>query len=133
MYHWMKAEELSGVKQKGIPWSAFFDVRSLNKLVPVVELDDFLSGPHGRTLTIDLVCVLQRFPEGWEARGWEDKWEPRPCVEPSRYEQLSPYAGGGFASWFWGRRGVRARNVTCVSFQGHSAHAAAMIESFDQR
>jgi hypothetical protein len=41
LYHWTKAEELTGQKKAAIPWSAFFDIGSMDKYVPVIDLKTF--------------------------------------------------------------------------------------------
>ena len=39
LYHWRSA-----VLQQQIPWATFFDIDSLSRHVPVMELVDFLNG-----------------------------------------------------------------------------------------
>lgn len=41
LYHWR-----STVKQSQIPWSTFFDLKSLERHVPVMEFSEFLNGQY---------------------------------------------------------------------------------------
>ena len=38
-YHWR-----SHINQEKLPWSTFFDIKSLNRYVPVIEFEEFLKG-----------------------------------------------------------------------------------------
>ncbi|CAG0920989.1 unnamed protein product [Notodromas monacha] len=127
-YHWRKAEELSGKKQFKIRWSEFFDVSSLKRFIPVIELENFISIAHD-SAEVDIVYVLQRFSEGWEASGWVNKWEIRTCLDPLRYEETA----NGYSAWFWGFNNIKAKAVTCVSFQGHSTQAVELVKKSGKR
>jgi len=41
LYHWQTQSIGPQIK---LPWSLFFDIASLNRLVPVLEFEDFLKG-----------------------------------------------------------------------------------------
>ena len=38
-YHWQSRD----IEQSRIPWKSFFDVESINRYVPVMELEEFMS------------------------------------------------------------------------------------------
>ena len=67
-----------------IPWKTFFDVDSINRYVPVIELDDYLrqEGP-----IIDSVFYLQNYAEGWKDGKFEEKHDFRECIDQPRYRQ----------------------------------------------
>ena len=60
-----------------IPWSQFFDTESINRFVPVMELESYLKqeGP-----IIDTVYYLQNYAEGWKNGHFEEKHDFRDCV-----------------------------------------------------
>ena len=67
-----------------IPWSQFFDTDSINRFVPVMELEEYLiqEGP-----IIDSVYYLQNYAEGWKNGHFEEKHDFRECIDPARYRQ----------------------------------------------
>ena len=67
-----------------IPWKTFFDVESINRYVPVIELDDYLKqeGP-----IIDSVFYLQNYAEGWKDGKFEEKHDFRECIDRPRYHK----------------------------------------------
>ncbi|MBZ3873026.1 GDP-fucose protein O-fucosyltransferase 2 [Sciurus carolinensis] len=81
LYHWQSPDIL----QDRIPWSEFFDLPSLNKNIPVIEYEHFIEESGGPF--IDQVYVLQGYVEGWKEGSWEEKVDPRPCLEPLLYSQ----------------------------------------------
>jgi hypothetical protein len=85
LYHWKTHD----IAQNAIPWKTFFDVKSLNRYVPVIEFEDFVNetGSPG----IDLTIYLQRYKEGWTNGEWEEKIDERECLDAPtyRYGQLS--------------------------------------------
>ncbi|OUC40853.1 hypothetical protein D917_00006 [Trichinella nativa] len=87
--------------QHRIPWKLWFDLESLNRFIPVIELEDYF---RGRT-SIDVVYFLQPFPEGFTE--WSQKMELRPCIKSFYYQQVE----GKFKYSFWGypecRRSMR--------------------------
>lgn len=54
LYHWQSPD----IHQVQIPWSDFFDVPSLNKNIPVIEYEQFLTGKRYNRI----ICV--RYFEG---------------------------------------------------------------------
>uniref|UniRef100_A0A5S6QGC2 GDP-fucose protein O-fucosyltransferase 2 n=1 Tax=Trichuris muris TaxID=70415 RepID=A0A5S6QGC2_TRIMR len=120
--HWQSSE--LGFQEK-IPWKLWFDLSSLNKFVPVIELDQFLQ-ETGST-AVDTLFFLQQFSEGWTH--WSEKYEHRPCIKHYYYEETP----GHWKFWFWGYDDIYARNVSCVSFQGYSRTAVQLVLSTDPK
>jgi hypothetical protein len=54
LYHWQNKESIDHAR---LEWSLFFDLESLRKYAPVVELEDLLDSPSG--VKIDLVYYLK--------------------------------------------------------------------------
>ncbi|XP_010766071.1 GDP-fucose protein O-fucosyltransferase 2-like isoform X1 [Notothenia coriiceps] len=67
---------------------------------------------------IDQVLVLQNYAEGWTDGKWEEKVDERPCIDKLMYSKDKQ---GYHRGWFWGYEETRARNVTCISAQGHAS------------
>ncbi|XP_047420934.1 GDP-fucose protein O-fucosyltransferase 2 isoform X1 [Sciurus carolinensis] len=118
LYHWQSPDIL----QDRIPWSEFFDLPSLNKNIPVIEYEHFIEESGGPF--IDQVYVLQGYAEGWKEGSWEEKVDPRPCLEPLLYSQdKHEYYRG----WFWGYEETRGLNVSCLSIQGSASTIAPVL------
>jgi len=117
LYHW---QSRSLGHQTRIPWSMFFDVDSINKFVPVLELTDFLSKEG---TTIDSVYYLQGYKEGWKDGKFEEKHDLRDCLESPRYKLID----GEYFGRFWDFQDVSAKNFACLSVQGHASSLAPFV------
>ena len=111
LYHWR-----SPVEQNALPWRTFFDLKSLNRYVPVIEFEDFAqeTGASG----IDEILYLQGYAEGWKDGHWEEKIDDRDCIDRPVYHKDRD---GLYRGYFWGMDNVFARKFKCVSAQGTSA------------
>ena len=67
-----------------IPWKTFFDVESINRYVPVMELEDYLKLEGN---IIDTVYYLQNYAEGWKDGKFEEKHDFRECIDRPRYHK----------------------------------------------
>ncbi|CAD6190420.1 unnamed protein product [Caenorhabditis auriculariae] len=114
LYHWQR----QAVK---VPWGEFFDVPSLNRFVPVIELDDFLKiHPTG---LIDDVVYLQHYAEGWGTE-FVRKFDKRPCMSGEKFYKRN---GDFWKGWFYSYDELKAKNFECVSIQGDSATLKDLI------
>ncbi|XP_054707109.1 GDP-fucose protein O-fucosyltransferase 2-like [Uloborus diversus] len=120
LYHW-KTKNIGFQAQ--LQWSRFFDVPSLAKYVPVVELEDFLND-YGSS--VDALYYLQNYAEGWTDVGWEEKYHFRDCVESPPYKHT---VEGNFIGWFWGYDDISAKKFHCLSIQGYSSTLAKFLMS----
>ncbi|XP_015925104.2 GDP-fucose protein O-fucosyltransferase 2 isoform X2 [Parasteatoda tepidariorum] len=111
LYHW-KSKNINFQSQ--IKWSMFFDLTSLKKYVPVIELHEFLN-EHGPA--IDDLYYLQHYAEGWTNGAWEERANIRECIEPPPYRKFQNVFNG----WFWGFDEIYAMNFHCLSIQGYSS------------
>ncbi|XP_059093412.1 GDP-fucose protein O-fucosyltransferase 2-like [Tigriopus californicus] len=108
LFHWQTRELGRQVK---IPWKSFFDVNSIRRYVPAIELEEFLEreGP-----IIDTVLYLQSYKEGWEGN-FEYKHDFRECLSENHpYVKEEEF----FSGWFWDYEEIKARNFQCLSVQG---------------
>lgn len=82
LYHWKTHD----IKQNAMPWKTFFDMKSLNRYIPVIEFEDFVN--ETGSSVIDLTMYLQRYKEGWVNGDWEEKMDERECLDepPFRYK-----------------------------------------------
>ncbi|KAE9556562.1 hypothetical protein FO519_000256 [Halicephalobus sp. NKZ332] len=119
LYHWKDR----AVK---VPWRKLFHIGSLDKYVPMIEFEDYLSR-NGRV--IDGVVYLQRYVEGWKDGKWEERFDVRNCLDADRYyEQI----GDQWKGFFYTYQDVRAKNLTCLSLQGESkTFTRAVLDLFD--
>nr|XP_033803177.1 GDP-fucose protein O-fucosyltransferase 2 [Geotrypetes seraphini] len=121
LYHWQSPD----IHQVRIAWSEFFDLESLNKNIPVIEYEQFLTESGGPF--IEQVYVLQGYAEGWKEGTWEEKVDERPCLDQLMY---SVDKHGHYRGWFWGYEETRGLNVTCLSVQGSaSVMAPALLQN----
>lgn len=106
LFHW-KSKHLN---QNSIPWNEFFDVDSLNKYVPVVEMKDYFAYHNiwnKDSLVIDEVFILKHFEEMFETGNFQDKYEyTNDCKEKTELNDL------------WGYSNVTFGTVKCLKFQG---------------
>ncbi|PWA31215.1 hypothetical protein CCH79_00002911 [Gambusia affinis] len=112
LYHWQSPD----IHQIRIPWGEFFSLTSLQANIPVIEYEEFIAENGGPF--IDQVLVLQNYAEGWTDGKWEEKVDERACIEKLLYTKDKQ---GYYRGWFWGYEETRARNVTCLSAQGHAS------------
>lgn len=110
LYHWQNRY----LRQEGEPWSNFFDVRSLNKYVPVMEFDDFIRVTGSPA--IDQIMYLQRHPDGFKG-GWKELIEVGECEKRG-----IPFTkvGKKWEGTFWGKNEVYAKKMNCYNVQGHA-------------
>lgn len=112
LYHWRSA-----VKQSQIPWSTFFDLKSLERHVPVMEFSEFLNVTESRQ--IDEVYYLQGYKEGWTDGKWEEKMDERDCIEQNSFVED---VDGLWVWWFWDFPNVTAKSFKCISVQAQSTY-----------
>ncbi len=111
LYHW-QTRELG--RQTRIPWRDFFDVGSISRFVPAVDLEEYLARHEP---VLDEVLYLQRYKEGWNAGEFVEKRDFRECIDPPRYRREED-GTGLYRGWFWDHGEVRARRFRCLSVQG---------------
>ncbi|XP_066257171.1 GDP-fucose protein O-fucosyltransferase 2 [Euwallacea similis] len=114
LIHWGYSEE-----PEYASWSRFFDLNSLQKFAPVIELHEYFSRLHTNKYTrciIDTVYVLQHFEEMFKSGNFEDKWEIEKCQKLPKLR-------------FFYYTNITSYNVQCLSFHGPSTK---LIEVFKQ-
>ncbi|XP_033209833.1 GDP-fucose protein O-fucosyltransferase 2 [Belonocnema kinseyi] len=115
LYHW-RSKNIGS--QVGLPWGLFFDVSSLRKYIPVLEMYDFMKEypSIGGEISLDIVYVLQNDEEMFKTGKFKDKNEIADCAKGKvRYEKIGK---NKFTGNFWGYLNITARDVKCLTFQG---------------
>lgn len=124
LYHWRSSNV---GEQARFPWRMFFDVPSLQKFAPVIELEEFLGHvPKGKP-AIDEVYILQHYKDMWdEGKEWQDRWQVDKCVDKNL-----PYtkAGKVIKGPFWSFSNITAQKVVCASFQGRASLLKDLLNS----
>ncbi|XP_072020609.1 GDP-fucose protein O-fucosyltransferase 2-like isoform X2 [Amphiura filiformis] len=118
IYHWQNRH----LDQVRIPWSTFFDVPSLNRHIPVIELEEYIK-IRGKP-EIDQILYLQSYKEGWSNGKFEEKVDERDCIDRPMYQKDSD---GLYRGWFWGYEEVYAKAFKCVSIQGFTTTIAPVL------
>ncbi|XP_012289250.1 GDP-fucose protein O-fucosyltransferase 2 isoform X2 [Orussus abietinus] len=104
LYHW-KSRDLGSQLQ--IPWGTFFDIESLRKFAPVIEMYDFLKeypSEHGTTI-VDKLYILQNDEEMFKTGKFEDKNEVVKCLSDSQQRIVT-----------WGYSNISMKEVSCLTF-----------------
>ncbi|XP_043280500.1 GDP-fucose protein O-fucosyltransferase 2 isoform X2 [Venturia canescens] len=127
MYHW-RSRELSDQKQ--LPWSTFFDISSLNRYIPILEMYEFfqeLSLRSSMGITeIDQVYILQNDLKMFQTGNFKDKNEVIDCPdEKARYRRIGRNEDSRL---FWGYKNLTARNVNCLLFHGTASGLQKNLE-----
>lgn len=115
LYHWRSRNVGS---QERLPWGTFFDITSLQRYIPVIEMYGFMEeySCGNREVQLDRLYILQNDEEMFKTGKFEDKNELVDCDRDSlRYRELehSLYIGP-----FWGYANVTVRDVRCLKFHG---------------
>jgi peptide-O-fucosyltransferase len=125
LYHWQSTDV---GQQDMLPWSLFFDIPSLQRFAPVMEMHEFQK--EFGSPVLDVVYVLQHYKDMWESNQWVEKFEVQPCHEKHRYRLLKD---GQYTGWFWGYANITAAEVHCLSFHGHASKLKGVLENLKAR
>ncbi|CAI4231124.1 unnamed protein product [Auanema sp. JU1783] len=117
LFHWDR-------QKTRVPWGTFFDIKSLNEFVPVIEFEQFLE--ENPTRVIDNVIYLQHYAEGWGTK-YELKFEKRDCMDGQKYYKYEKDKQK-WAGWFFSFPDVLAKNFECISIQGESRTLTNLIK-----
>uniref|UniRef100_A0A0A9WW19 GDP-fucose protein O-fucosyltransferase 2 n=1 Tax=Lygus hesperus TaxID=30085 RepID=A0A0A9WW19_LYGHE len=107
LYHWH-----SDVYQDHLPWRLFFDVESMKRFAPVIELDEL----EEEVGNVDEVYYLEHFKDAFSRKDWDwtDRYSIVPCNETDHGYKI---VDGIYHSQMWGYD-IRAKELKCTSFQG---------------
>lgn len=122
LYHWDQQNS-----EVPLPWSTFFDVPSMKRFSPVIELNQVLQ-ETGNSV-IDTVYILQHYPDAFTSDDWTDKWTYTDCKE-TNYKSLK---NNNYAGNFWGYKNITVKEVKCISFQGPAMLLSEIIETTNAR
>lgn len=125
LYHW-QSRELG--RQTKIPWAHFFDVRSLNHYVPVMEFEEWRQRTGG---VMDSVYYLQGYREGWQDGKFEEKYDIRDCLEEPRYRLDSDKKM--FSGHFFFYPDIFAKKFECLSVQGMTRVLSKFVKVLPDR
>lgn len=112
LMHWQYQEV-----PEQLPWGLFFDLPSLKKFAPVIEMYEFFDSIE-RTYTkvkIDEVYVLQHFEDMFESGKFEEKLELQKC----RTQKHPTY-------FYYGN--LTSLNVNCLFFHGSALKLIDILE-----
>ncbi|XP_053988042.1 GDP-fucose protein O-fucosyltransferase 2 isoform X1 [Hylaeus volcanicus] len=134
MYHWRSKHIGSQTK---LPWNIFFDIASLQKYIPVIEMYQFIQGiilitflslaniisiyfleyPSDNEETqLDVVYILQNDEEMFKTGEFKDKNEVVECEDETLW--YSKLKSTKYKGYFWGYDNVTSEAVKCVVFHG---------------
>ncbi|XP_071870006.1 O-fucosyltransferase 2 [Bombus fervidus] len=115
LYHW-RSKHIG--YQTQLPWSLFFDISSLQKYIPVIEMCQFLQEyPSENNEThLDVVYILQNDKEMFKTGKFEDKNEIIECNDKSL--QFHKVKSEKYIGYFWGYHNITSKVVKCIKFHG---------------
>ncbi|XP_076175466.1 O-fucosyltransferase 2 isoform X2 [Ptiloglossa arizonensis] len=115
LYHWQSKHIGS---QTQLPWNTFFDIASLQKYVPVIEMYQFLQeySSDNKQTQLDIVYILQNDEEMFKTGKFEDKNEIVKCTDKSLW--YSKLESNKYNGYFWGYHNITSKDVKCVKFHG---------------
>lgn len=112
LHHWKHTEE-----PEHLPWSLFFDLGSLQKFSPVIEMHQFFTNLERNYgyVRIEDVYVLQHYEDMFSSGKFEEKMNISSCVkEPTTN--------------FYYYQNVTSNNIRCLSFHGHTSQLTKILK-----
>ncbi|XP_047103138.1 GDP-fucose protein O-fucosyltransferase 2-like isoform X2 [Schistocerca piceifrons] len=126
LYHWQSTDV---GRQDMLPWSLFFDIESLKKFTPVVEMTDFFSEVN--TTIIDHVFYLQHPKDLWKDENFEERYSIDECPQSIPYRKVTK--DGIWRGKFWGYSNLTATDLKCISFHGHVSLLVDILKNIHKR
>ncbi|CAG9766227.1 unnamed protein product [Ceutorhynchus assimilis] len=118
LMHWGYSED-----PEQIPWSTFFDISSLQKFAPVIELHEYFSYLKNNKYTksiLDKVYILQHYEDMFESGNFVDKWSVEKCQKPPKLR-------------FFHYTNITSNNVQCLSFHGPATKLSEVLKQDKSR
>ncbi|CAG9856545.1 unnamed protein product [Phyllotreta striolata] len=102
LVHWKYTD-----KPEHIPWGYYFDVDSLKKFAPVVEMYEFFANYPNKYSKVEIeeVYTLQHFEDMFETGNFQDKMQLDNCNKDYHYSYFS-------------YKNVTSKNTRCLSYHG---------------
>ncbi|XP_015120799.1 GDP-fucose protein O-fucosyltransferase 2 [Diachasma alloeum] len=125
LYHW-RSRDIG--EQSQIPWGTFFDIPSLMRFIPVIEMHQFFKDYESTNgvLMLDRVFVLRTDPKMFENNDFRDRNEITTCNEYEiRFKKISDDKVKGY---FWGYNNITAKDVQCLLFHGAASNLVQNLE-----
>ncbi|XP_076751412.1 PUB and ZnF_RBZ domain-containing protein tamozhennic isoform X4 [Xylocopa sonorina] len=115
LYHWQSKH--IGLQMQ-LPWSLFFDVPSLQKYVPVIEMYQFLQEypSENEQTQLDIVYILQNDEEMFKTGIFKDKNEVVKCT--NKLLQFNKIESKKYSGHFWGYHNITSKAIKCIQFHG---------------
>lgn len=119
LYHWR--HQNTGF-QEYLFWGNFFDITSLQKYIPVIEMYKFMEeySSGSKEIQLDCMYILQNDEEMFKTGKFEDKNEVTDCILDSL--QFYKSKQHIYTSPFWGYRNITTQNVKCLKFHGTASY-----------
>ncbi|XP_057322650.1 GDP-fucose protein O-fucosyltransferase 2 [Microplitis mediator] len=111
LYHWRSRD----VEQNKLPWGLFFNVDSMKKYIPVMEMYEFIEEYESKNgiTNLDKVLVLQNDQKMFETGDFKDKSAIVECNNVRFKKQ-----GDKITGFFWGYDNITASELHCIEFHG---------------
>lgn len=83
--HWRRKRSDDSITQ----WKSYFDVQSLNRFIPVIEFDEFVSHFKREDKTvIDVVLSLEHFDDTFQSTDWSERHDLKACNRTKHFETI---------------------------------------------
>ncbi|XP_034950312.1 GDP-fucose protein O-fucosyltransferase 2 [Chelonus insularis] len=126
LYHW-KSKNVGEKTQ--LPWSLFFDINSLKKFIPVMEMYEFMTEykSNNNIIMLDKVYILQNDLKMFETGDFQERNEITECnVDKINYKKKN----GNFIGYFWGYKNITAKDLNCITFHGSTSDLKQNLNPF---
>ncbi|KAB7507203.1 GDP-fucose protein O-fucosyltransferase 2 [Armadillidium nasatum] len=106
LYHWRNTP-----RNIFFPWRTFFDIKSLQKWIPVIEFDEFFKDKRH----LDSAFTLQHYEDMWD-REWIERYNLSECIDNHSFWKNDD---GKWYSLLWNQE-LTFSQFSCLSFQGRA-------------
>ena len=118
MHAWNKEQHVSRGQRKQ-KYGRYFRFPNICNLIPNARLC-FMHVLTERLRSLDLLCFLGHYSEGWRSCWWLDAWEPRSIQEWRWFQSQRGHDSGFHVVWLY----------TCIMAQDHSLPFSASFFLF---
>uniref|UniRef100_A0A1B6EEP3 GDP-fucose protein O-fucosyltransferase 2 n=1 Tax=Clastoptera arizonana TaxID=38151 RepID=A0A1B6EEP3_9HEMI len=119
MHHWRNTNP-----ELLVPWERFFDLESLRKFVPVLEMHEFLKGK--KLKNFGTAYILQHYPDAFtEDFDWQEKWDLSKCDNSNYGFKTNKYAPPSID--------ITVDRFQCISYFGQASFLKEIINATKSR
>jgi peptide-O-fucosyltransferase len=108
-------------------WSTYFDLKSLNQFVSVIEFDDYINelNANNKEIVIDVIIALEHFADTFESDGnWFEHYSIHDCNQSKYYRNIDQKIINLYDSYDY----IEYKRLVCVQIEGYVSTLKQLIE-----